>query len=680
MGARFSFPRSFSTGILLLAAFCVNGLHSDVGVVNLLAQEEEARVWTDSTGKFKVDAVLVSSDGSEVTLRKSDNRTVKIPINKLSQADQDYLDQLSGNPFAGGSVESSSSSFSVGGKTQRFDGVDMPVLIGDRSKARRLAGQGDASWKLVPTNLSNQSFSSVRQVEVMADAGLSNPSKSNVETLLTPCSFDSPYFYLSFHDGYGDTRTNFLQRCDVVKGTSETVQCPSGTLEFVSLSPDGKYALAILSCKLSKIGIERKCLLAIFSTESIKAGGKVKPSAIFCPYYTKPKNDYEDPTKPLKGAYWIDDNSVLTRSENELVKWNLKTGVGEYAVSVSARAGVEMSPDRKYIAISERNLLKIIDVANGEYLGVTDLSKSGDESENASQPSIYGNSLGFSPNGERIACLVGDVVSVVDLKTGDCVNRIEIEGGINKSLVWANDSSILVEDALYDLETGLPVCRYANFSISYSPVSYKGLVWTVCSDSYSGPQTLVGINLPHKKALEQLKSLKKDDAFVVYPGMEMSIKTEMNGLLDDSEVQKLLIKQLKERGFKYNPKAKMLLKARCVDTKREEEVTYGAQRGFGRLPLPIPGSVQPMGSVKLKVFEEAVEITDGKQTLWAFARETTGPRNVEYDPEKRIEDLIRETNKPEARFFEFAPLPRYVAKNGNVGGAMRAEITPSGVK
>ena len=200
MGARFSFPRSFSTGILLLAAFCVNGLHSDVGVVNLLAQEEEARVWTDSTGKFKVDAVLVSSDGSEVTLRKSDNRTVKIPINKLSQADQDYLDQLSGNPFAGGSVESSSSSFSVGGKTQRFDGVDMPVLIGDRSKAKRLAGQGDASWKLVPTNLSNQSFSSVRQVEVMADAGLSNPSKSNVETLLTPCSFDSPYFYLSFHN------------------------------------------------------------------------------------------------------------------------------------------------------------------------------------------------------------------------------------------------------------------------------------------------------------------------------------------------------------------------------------------------------------------------------------------------------------------------------------------------
>ena len=109
-------------------------------------------------------------------------------------------------------------------------------------------------------------------------------------------------------------------------------------------------------------------------------------------------------------------------------------------------------------------------------------------------------------------------------------------------------------------------------------------------------------------------------------------------------------------------------------------MTYGAQRGFGPLPLPIPGSVQPMGSVKLKVFVESVEITDGKQTLWSFGRETTGPRNVEYDPEKKIEDLIRETNKPEARFFEFAPLPRYVAKNGNVGGAMRAEITPSGVK
>ena len=49
MDARFSFPRSFSTCMLLLAVFCVNGLDSDVGVANLFAQDEETRVWTDST-------------------------------------------------------------------------------------------------------------------------------------------------------------------------------------------------------------------------------------------------------------------------------------------------------------------------------------------------------------------------------------------------------------------------------------------------------------------------------------------------------------------------------------------------------------------------------------------------------------------------------------------------------
>ncbi|SMP69104.1 SLA1 homology domain 1, SHD1 [Neorhodopirellula lusitana] len=63
----------------------------------------EARTWSDATGRFKVEAVFVSlKDGTVSIRRMSDNRVIPIPIAKLSQADQTYLQQLEAaeNPFA----------------------------------------------------------------------------------------------------------------------------------------------------------------------------------------------------------------------------------------------------------------------------------------------------------------------------------------------------------------------------------------------------------------------------------------------------------------------------------------------------------------------------------------------------------------------------------------------------
>ncbi len=51
---------------------------------------ESARTWTDSTGKHKTQATFVELDGDQVTLKRSDGRTVNVPLAKLSRADQAY--------------------------------------------------------------------------------------------------------------------------------------------------------------------------------------------------------------------------------------------------------------------------------------------------------------------------------------------------------------------------------------------------------------------------------------------------------------------------------------------------------------------------------------------------------------------------------------------------------------
>jgi hypothetical protein len=55
----------------------------------------EVRVWTDNTGEFKTEAEFVSLVDGVVTLRKpGTQKTVKLPLERLSDQDQNYVDEL----------------------------------------------------------------------------------------------------------------------------------------------------------------------------------------------------------------------------------------------------------------------------------------------------------------------------------------------------------------------------------------------------------------------------------------------------------------------------------------------------------------------------------------------------------------------------------------------------------
>ena len=53
----------------------------------------ESRTWHDSTGKFSVDATLVATTETHVVLRKTDGKTVQVPITKLSAADVEFVNR-----------------------------------------------------------------------------------------------------------------------------------------------------------------------------------------------------------------------------------------------------------------------------------------------------------------------------------------------------------------------------------------------------------------------------------------------------------------------------------------------------------------------------------------------------------------------------------------------------------
>lgn len=52
---------------------------------------DEPRTWSDSSGKFSVQATLVSVQDGQVVLKTSQGKEIKLPIERLSQDDKDYL-------------------------------------------------------------------------------------------------------------------------------------------------------------------------------------------------------------------------------------------------------------------------------------------------------------------------------------------------------------------------------------------------------------------------------------------------------------------------------------------------------------------------------------------------------------------------------------------------------------
>ncbi len=57
------------------------------------APTSKLRTWTDTTGKFKIEAEFVAMEKGQVHLKKDDGTTIAVPFDKLSVADQEFAIQ-----------------------------------------------------------------------------------------------------------------------------------------------------------------------------------------------------------------------------------------------------------------------------------------------------------------------------------------------------------------------------------------------------------------------------------------------------------------------------------------------------------------------------------------------------------------------------------------------------------
>src|SRR5262245_53434101 len=69
----------------------MNKVAFSIAALLLFASIADARVWTDSTGKYSIEANLIAFNNRMVVLQREDHQLGQVPVEKLSKADQEYL-------------------------------------------------------------------------------------------------------------------------------------------------------------------------------------------------------------------------------------------------------------------------------------------------------------------------------------------------------------------------------------------------------------------------------------------------------------------------------------------------------------------------------------------------------------------------------------------------------------
>ncbi len=149
----------------------------------------EVRTWTDSTGKHKFDAELLSTKDGKVRLRGADGKEVSVPLDRLSDADREFVNSRSaGGTIPGATVPAATKRSATAPSTQT------PSAQARSAQARSAATRGANAASQELLEMAEQFFEGLRSKqrdqsrELLTDAAqaLTKTGKSALANLPNP--------------------------------------------------------------------------------------------------------------------------------------------------------------------------------------------------------------------------------------------------------------------------------------------------------------------------------------------------------------------------------------------------------------------------------------------------------------------------------------------------------------
>lgn len=595
------------------------------------------RSWTDTTGKFKIEARIARLQGDAVVLKRDDGKEITVPVAKLSPEDRTIIKNLVG-PSRGQTDDDEADAAQGDSWFEEEEFLnenpaaapEVKTLEVDTARAKPLDLGAGGNWTYAPRS-PPPTVSPVR----ISLGGRRDFHDHLSQVLFSP---DMARAFVIIHQGHRHETPPRVIACDLKEGAvSQQGEFFSGQLPL-AISPDGKTLVA----RSDGWGFGKSNTLYVHRLEGYKA----TPQFAWIPYAMQSDRGS---SQDIAAALFVDDEHLLTVSQDGVLYiWSV---AGEkvaplYFGQLVRGSGLAVSANRDAVALRSESGVAIVGSTTGASLGFLPLADRGSQSQ-----------LALRRDGKQLAMVDNSRIRVWDLNTQELVRDFSVSNMTNHSpIAWADDQRLVAGGRLIDVEKRVLLWQYTNLDDVVA--SGGGLIWVVSGEHSAGSaQLLIGAALPHAAAKAAADQLDAEEVLAIKPGMEVGIQLQFAGSVADQEsVRKALSQRLEEVGLKPTGQSAVMLTA-SITPGESEKVQY---QPFGSLQAT-------EHTVTKKILELALTV-NGKK-VWKVVNQSWTPHIIHMQQGESIDQAIaREMNIDPKRFASMF-VPGYVAKPKDESGA-----------
>jgi WD40 repeat protein len=577
---------------------------------------DDLRTWSDATSKFKVRAKFDSLKDGKAVLIRENGAKLEIALDKLSQADRDYIaKQGSENPFQAVDENPFETAPIVEKKladTPRVVSVDwsnsqvVPTLTSDTEWHVTVPDLPPADFhpRSVPLPPKGDFFANLQGVAINLKA----------QAAVVGVGLE--------RHGRGEDQTNIVV-CDLKTGRAvanvttqtDTVMAP------LALHDDGRQVLM----RKDEFGFGRKNRLELWTI----SGKNAVPSLVWTPY-----GEEEVSQNDVAWAEFIDAKTLATCSlGGKLAIWELPAAQPVCYLQLCSDSVPALSPDRKWIAFACDDNIGLFDVEKHEVI--------------ASQKTpcrLNRPAVAFSPSGKKIACVAEDRIFVWDTASGHLEKDASFASQrIGNDICFPNENYVLVgNQTLIELEHQLKLWQYLNAE----HVCTRGGTTFFAAIEEKGSGMLLAAKVPHSEAIALLKkALQQPDLFVFHKGTP--VKLDVSGIPDDhkKQVSDALSKKLSDLKCAIRESAGVSVVA-LVEGPKSRQVDY-----------------MHSGSYQVQEYLTKLKFVHDGKTLWETSW-TNVPGFVHVTADENLGTVLQKASEqPTYDFFDKVTLPEFLQKS-----------------
>lgn len=349
----------------------------------------EIRTWTDKSGKFKVEAEFVETNGATLVLKRADGKRIEVPIARLSTTDQEVAKALMSaaaeNPFK--TTDSPVASPIRTGEIAEpswEEAIEVPLAAGDR-------------WEIAPGDIPKLDFKP-RIVGLPKKTGFFEGMNGFAMTAIGKRAAFS--YSTGGRGGRQEKITTRIVLVDLESGRVLANGSIDGTYVVIALHDDGRQIVTEKSESTSNSSRDKKHILATLNAQ----GAKVTVQDQWIPY-----SHVDEGARHVRFAEFANNGKFVTCNEPGMVAvWDFATRKLDFHFRISRTSIPAISPDRQYIGYSGGNKVAFMNITTQEPVGMK-----------AAPDMTFWVQGQFSPTGKRFAASSQQKLMIWDLETGE---------------------------------------------------------------------------------------------------------------------------------------------------------------------------------------------------------------------------------------------------------------------